>query len=138
MNKPNRPNLAELLAESARKAQEKDSFDAQVKRISDAVRAELSHNHKAETSKSLACPSCGAPLPESWCTDDVTSVSDDNDDDVNEQDDDDDDRELDAKAESNVVAELLARKRRRSTFQIARVWRAGKSCNKGLALVIGR
>ena len=62
-------------------------------------------------------------MPESCRTDDVTSVSDDNDDDVNEQDDDtdddddgdddDDDHELDAKAKSRVVAELLARKRRR-------------------------
>ena len=36
-------------------------------------------------------------------------VEEDNDDD----DDDDDDRELDAKAKSRIVAELLARKRRR-------------------------
>lgn len=34
--------------------------------------------HKAETSQKLSCPSCGAPLPESWPTDDVTSDSDGN------------------------------------------------------------
>jgi hypothetical protein len=116
MNRPNRPNLAGLLAESARKMKEQDSFDAQVRRITAAVQAKLAEDaaKKAETSKSLACPSCGAPLPESWRTDDVSSVSDDNEDDVNEQDDDDDDdRELDAKGKSRVVAELLARKRRR-------------------------
>jgi hypothetical protein len=107
MNRPNRPNLGELLAESARKMKEQDSFDAQVKRITEAVKAKLAEDaaKKAETSKTLACPSCGAPLPESWRTDDVSSVSDDNEDDANEQDDndnDDDDRELDAKKGSRT------------------------------------
>jgi hypothetical protein len=54
-----RPNLAQLLAESARKA--------------------------AAESKQSKCPSCGALLPESFRTDDVTSETG-NKDDQNEQD----------------------------------------------------
>jgi hypothetical protein len=85
MSKPNRPNLAALLAESARKMKKQDSFDAQVKRITEAVKSKLAGDaaKKAETSRSLACPSCGAPLPESWRTDDVTSDDSSNDDEDN-------------------------------------------------------
>src|SRR5260370_40379847 len=97
----NKPNLAQLLTEATRKAEQERADKQQIERISAAVRAKLSHSHKAETSQSLACPHCGEPLPESWRTDDVTGDSTDNDDDVNEQDDgadddddDDDDREL--------------------------------------------
>jgi hypothetical protein len=73
---------------------------------------------KAETSQSMQCPNCGHVL-EGWRTDDVTSESDDNQDEDNEQDDDDDDdddddvRELDAKAKSRIVDELLGRKHRK-------------------------
>jgi hypothetical protein len=54
-----RPSLAQLLAESARKV--------------------------AAESKQSKCPSCGALLPESFRTDDVTSETENNDPD-NEQD----------------------------------------------------
>jgi hypothetical protein len=114
----NRPNLAQLLIESARKAEQERDLNNQVARIAAIVTPKIIAAEKAETSKPMSCPHCGEPLPESWRTDDVTGVSDDNDDDVNEQDDtdhddDDNDRELDAKAKSRIVAELLARKRRR-------------------------
>ena len=92
-----RPNLAQLLVESSRKAQEVLAHNRQVERITAAVKAQLAK--RAETSKPMSCPHCGEPLPESWRTDDVTGDSTDNDD-VNEQDDDDDDRELDAKGKS--------------------------------------
>jgi hypothetical protein len=111
-------SLAELLIESSRKAQEERDFNAHVARVAAIAKPDIEKilaQHKAETSQSLACPSCGAPLPEGWRADDVTSESDDNQDEDNEQDDDDDDdddRELDAKAKSRIVAELLARKRR--------------------------
>jgi hypothetical protein len=112
----NRPNLAELLRESARNVEEERDFNNHVARVAAIVKPQIDQiiaAEKAETSKPMSCPHCGEPLPESWRTDDVTSVSDDNDDDVNEQDDDtDDDRELDAKAKSRIVAELLAHKRR--------------------------
>jgi hypothetical protein len=94
----NRPSLAHLLAESTHKANQERVDKQQVERITAAVRAQLAHNHKAETSKSLACPSCGAPLPESWRTDDVTSGTDE-DDDVNVQDDDDEDDDDDDRAD---------------------------------------
>jgi hypothetical protein len=96
-NRPNRPNLAELLAESARKMKEQDSFDAQVKRITEAVKAKLAGDaaKKAETSQSLACPHCGEPLPEGWRTDPVTGDSTDNDDADSEQDNADDDEDDD-------------------------------------------
>jgi hypothetical protein len=55
-----RPNLAQLLAESARK-------------------------HHAAESKESKCPACGALLPGSFRTDDVTSETGNNDD-QNEQD----------------------------------------------------
>ena len=121
MNRTNRAKiLAESFIEATRKAEEEREFNAQAARVAEIAKPEIEKilaQHKAETSQELACPHCGKPLPESWRTDDVTSVSDDNDDDVNEQDDDDDDddddRELDAKAKSRVVAELLARKGRR-------------------------
>jgi hypothetical protein len=59
--------------------------------VTATVKAKLAQ-HLAETSSQrMVCPSCGEPLPDSWRTDDVTSVSDDNDDDVNERDDDTDD-----------------------------------------------
>jgi hypothetical protein len=113
-----RPNLAQLLIEATRKVEEERDFNNHVARVAAIVKPQIDQiiaAEKAETSKPMSCPHCGEPLPESWRTDDVTSVSDDNDDDVNEQDDDDDDdddRQLDAKAKSRIVSELLARKRR--------------------------
>jgi hypothetical protein len=60
MSKPNRPNLAELLAESARKAEQERADKQQVERITAAVRAQLAHKHKAEAGDDdLVCPSCG-------------------------------------------------------------------------------
>jgi hypothetical protein len=117
MSTPNRAKLlAESLTEATRKAEEERAHNRQVERIYAIVQSQLAAEaaKKAETSQELACPHCGKPLPEGWRTDPSTS-SRDNDDDVNEQDDDtdDDDRELDAKAKSRIVAELLARKRRR-------------------------
>src|SRR5580700_7983462 len=120
MNKPNQAKLlAHALIEANRKAQEELAHNKQVERITAAVQAKLAEDaaKKSETSEPMSCPHCGEPLPESWRTDDVTGVSDDNDNEDNEgdgaDDDDDDDRELDAKAKSRIVAELLARKRRR-------------------------
>jgi hypothetical protein len=67
---------------------------------------------RAETSKEYPhCPNCGHVL-EGWRPSEITSDSDSNDDSDN-GDDDDDGRELDAKAKSRVVQQLLARKRRR-------------------------
>jgi hypothetical protein len=114
----NRPNLAQLLIESAKKAEEEREFNKRVAAIAKPEIEKILAEYKAETSQRLSCPHCNEPLPEGWRTDDVTSVSDDNEDDVNEQDDgtdddDDDDREIDAKVKARIVAELLARKRRR-------------------------
>jgi hypothetical protein len=103
--------LASALREAAIKAQEEQDQAAQIARVTALVTAKLAEK-KAETSQRLSCPHCNEPLHESWRTDDVTSDSDSNDDPDN-GDDEDDDSELDAKDKSRVVAELLARKRRR-------------------------
>jgi hypothetical protein len=94
MSKPNRPNLAELLAESARKAEQELADKQRVERITAAVKAQLAHKHKAEADDDdLVCPSCGYKAPEaefepdtdeesdSYRTDDVTSESGQNDED---------------------------------------------------------
>jgi len=116
MNREERAKLlADSLREAAIKAQEEQDLQRQIARVTAIVNAELA---KAETLQSMVCPHCGGVL-EGWKPDDETS-STQNDDDVNEQDDvdidgdDDDDhvRELDAKAKSRVVAELLKHKRR--------------------------
>jgi hypothetical protein len=114
-----RPNLAQLTIESAKKAEEERTLNNQVARIAAIVTPKIIAAKKAETSKPMSCPHCGELLPDSWRTDDVKSDTENDDDPDNEQedddddDDDDDDRELDAKAKSRIVAELLARKRRR-------------------------
>ena len=73
-------------------------------------------------SRTVQCPHCSESFDVSWKTSDVTSESGQDDEDKEgdgvdgagqDDDDQDDDRELDAKAKSRMVAELLARKRRR-------------------------
>lgn len=77
--------LASALREAAIKAQEEQDLQRQIARVTADVHARLAQ-HKAETSQSLSCPSCGAPLPEGWRTDPVTGDSTENDDDSNEGD----------------------------------------------------
>lgn len=79
----NRPDKAKLLAESlrdaARKAEEERAHNAQVARITAAVRAKLAPL-VAETAQQK-CPHCGEILPEGWRTDPVTSGTDNEDED---------------------------------------------------------
>jgi hypothetical protein len=88
MNNPNRAQLlAESLRESARKTAEDRDFNGQVARIAAIVTPQIIAAEKAETSKPMSCPSCGAPLPESFTTDPVTSeTSNDDDDEIGEYD----------------------------------------------------
>jgi hypothetical protein len=83
--------LAALLRESARAAAEERDFNAHVARVAKIAQPEIDKilaQYKAETSKSYACPSCGAVL-EGWRPDEATSGVDNNDED-NHQDDEDD------------------------------------------------
>lgn len=59
----NRPNLAQLLIESARNVEQERADRKQVERISEAVKAQLAK--RAETSKPMSCPHCGELLPDS-------------------------------------------------------------------------
>ena len=109
----------QFLKDSIKAAAVERAYQDRVAALAQPAIDKIIAQQRAETSKPLSCRSCGEPLPESWRTDDVTSVSDNNQDDVNEQDDDDDDGddnsddELDAKGKSRLVAQIVARKRRR-------------------------
>jgi hypothetical protein len=108
--------LSGCLAEASRKTAEADATQAQIERITAAVKSKLAHRIHASDDDDLTCPSCGYKGPESdfepdtdddpdgFRTDDVTSDSDGNADDVNE---------LDAAGKSRVVAELLKNHKRR-------------------------
>ena len=84
-----RPNLAQLLAESARNIEQERADKQQVERIAAAVKAKLTHVHASDDD--LVCPSCGYKGPESefeshtdeesdgFSTDDVTSATGDSD-----------------------------------------------------------
>ena len=110
--------LSQLLDEATRKAEEERDFQNHVARVAKIAQPEIDKilaQHKAETSKSYECPNCGHVL-EGWRPDEATTSGTSEDDPDNGDDDDTDDndgRELDAKAKSRVVAELLANKRHR-------------------------
>lgn len=83
-----RPNLAQLLTEATRKAEEERDFNNQIARVTAIVKQKI----EAETSKPMSCPNCGEPLPESWRPSESTSGTDN--DDVDDNDTEYDDRKL--------------------------------------------
>lgn len=105
MNRP-RPNLAELLRDAARKAEEERDFNAQVARVAAIAKPEIDKllaRHKAETSNApsdykLTCAQCGAVHRisaedlEPWETDEETTDTG-GDSDVDPDDDDYDNRQ---------------------------------------------
>jgi hypothetical protein len=124
MNTPNRAKLlADALIEANRKAQEELSHKKQVERLTADVQARLAAHKAVEDGKrTVQCPHCSESFDVSWKTSDVTSESGQDDEDNEgdgvdgagqDDDDQDDDRELDAKAKSRVVAELLRNHKRR-------------------------
>jgi hypothetical protein len=105
--------LAESLRAAAIKAQEEDNRKAQIARVTALVTEKLKHVHASDDD--LVCPSCGYRGSESDFEPDTDDESDgySTDDETSETGGDDDVEELDAAGKSRVVAELLARKRRR-------------------------
>jgi hypothetical protein len=105
--------LAESLREANRKAEQERADKQQVERIAAAVKAKLAHIHASDDD--LVCPSCAYKGPESDFEPDTDDESNgySTDDETSQTGGDDDVEELDAAGKSRVVAELLARKRRR-------------------------
>jgi hypothetical protein len=107
--------LAESLNEATRKAEQERADKQQVERIAAAVKAKLAHRRiHAEGDDDLICPSCGYRGSEAdFESDEEESDGYSTDNETSETGGDDNIEELDAKGKSRVVAELLARKRRR-------------------------
>jgi hypothetical protein len=87
----NRPNLAELIRESARHIEEERSLEEQVARVTESVKARLAPvlhaaTHKAESDQEVTCSFCGQTFDLDQHPDEETS-STSGDDDVNEDDD---------------------------------------------------
>jgi hypothetical protein len=72
-----RPNLAQLLIESSRKAQEVLAHNRQVERITAAVQPSIAADaaKKAESNREVVCPHCNETFTTSWKSDPVTSES---------------------------------------------------------------
>ena len=115
MNREERAKLlVESLNEATRKAEQERADKQQVERIAAAVKAKLAHIHASDDN--LICPSCGYKGPESDFEPDTNEESDgySTDDETSDTGGDSDSvEELDAAGKKRVVAELLARKRRR-------------------------
>jgi hypothetical protein len=106
--------LAESLRAAAIKAQEEDNLKAQIARVTALVTEKLKHVHASDDD--LICPGCGYKGPESDFEPDTNEESDgcSTDDETSDTGGDSDSvEELDAAGKKRVVAELLARKRRR-------------------------
>ena len=83
----NRPNLGELLRQSARKAEEERDFQAHVARVAAIAKPDIEKilaQYKAESAREITCPHCNEKFTVSYRTDDVTSDTD-NDDPDNDQ-----------------------------------------------------
>jgi hypothetical protein len=111
--------LAESLNEATRRAEQERADKQQVERIAAAVKAKLAHRIHAADEVDLRCPQCGFTASEDQFDEveepDTDEESDgfSTDNETSETGGDDNVEELDAKGKSRVVAELLARKRRR-------------------------
>ena len=109
----NRPNLSQLLIESARNVEQERADNAQFQRITAAVKAKLAHRIHA-SDDDLVCPSCGYKGAESDFEPDTGEESDgySTDSETSETGGDDNVEELDVAGKKRVVAELLRNKRR--------------------------
>lgn len=83
----NRPNLAQLLAESARKAAQEQAGQKEIERLTASVKAQLKPLLDAadDKAKTVSCPNCGSEINVSWQSDSVTSETGNSDSD-NQQD----------------------------------------------------
>jgi hypothetical protein len=104
--------LAESLREANGKAEQERADKQQVERIAAAVKAKLAHRIHGEAAD-LQCPQCGYTGPEDSFDEVDESDGFSTDSEPSETGSDDNVEELDAAGKKKVVAELLARKRRR-------------------------